>query len=74
METTEKRRKSTIFKKNNLVVKNTQHAFSGISVEHVHEQNNKLVKGDGEAIGLTEIPHNYSDGWCLAQSLSVHWK
>ena len=29
------------------------HAFSGISHDHAHEQNNKLVKGDGGA-GLTE--------------------
>ena len=35
------------FKKGNFLVKNTQHAFSGISLDHAHEQNNKLVKGDG---------------------------
>ena len=29
------------------------YAFSGISLDHAHEQNNKLVKGDGGA-GLTE--------------------
>ena len=42
------------FKKGNFVVKKTQHAFSEISFDHAHEQNNKLVKGDGGAIGLTE--------------------
>ena len=55
------------FKKGNFVVKKTQHAFSEISLDHAHEQNNKLVKGDGGAIGLNKIPHSYSDGWCLAQ-------
>ena len=42
------------FKKGNFLVKNTQHACSGISLDHVHEQNNKLVKGDGGTRGLTE--------------------
>ena len=42
------------FKKGNFEVENTQHAFSGISLDHAHEQNNKLVGGDGGAIGLTE--------------------
>ena len=38
------------FKKGNFVVKK----LSEISLDHAHEQNNKLVKGDGGAIGLTE--------------------
>ena len=42
------------FKKGNFVVKKTQHAFCGISLDHTHEQNNKLVKGDGGTIRLTE--------------------
>ena len=42
------------FKKGHFVVKKTQHAFSGISLDHAHEQNNKLVKCDGGALGLTE--------------------
>ena len=42
------------FKKGNFVGIKTQHAFSEISLDHAHEQNNKLVKGDGGAIGLTE--------------------
>ena len=43
------------FNKGNFVVEKTKknHAFSGISLDHAHEQNNKLVKGDGGA-GLTE--------------------
>ena len=39
------------FKKGNFAVKETQHAFSGISLDHAHEQNNKLVDGGA---GLTE--------------------
>ena len=27
-------------------------AFSGISLDRAHEENNKLVKGDGEVMGL----------------------
>ena len=41
------------FRKDNFVVKKTQHAFSGILLDHAHEQNNKLVKVDGGA-GLAQ--------------------
>ncbi len=34
----------------------TQHAFSAIATDQSHEQNNWSVKGDGEAVGLTENP------------------
>jgi len=30
----------------------TDSTFSIISVEHLHEQNNKLIKSDGGAIGI----------------------
>ena len=33
----------------------THHAFSAIAIDHAHEQNNNLVKGEGGVIGLTEI-------------------
>ena len=36
------------------VVRKSQRAFSGISIDQAHEQNNKYVKGDGGEIGLTE--------------------
>ena len=32
----------------------TKNNFSSIAIDHAHEQNNKVVKGDGGAIGLTE--------------------
>lgn len=42
------------FKKGNFVVNKTNRAFSSLAIDQVHEQNNKIVKGDGGAIGLTE--------------------
>ena len=30
--------------------------FSGIAIDHAHEQNNTSVKGDGGGVGLTENP------------------
>ena len=40
----------------NFTVKKSKHAFSAIAIDHVHEQNNASVKGDGGAVGLTENP------------------
>ena len=37
-------------------VTKTSHAFSAISLDQAHEQNNALVKGEGGAVGLTESP------------------
>ena len=37
-----------------MLYKKTQHAFSAIAIDHAHEQNNKLLKGEGGVIGLTE--------------------
>ena len=42
------------FLQGNFVVKKTQWKFSSIQIDHAHEQNNKCVKGDGGAVGLTE--------------------
>jgi len=42
------------FEDGNFVVHKTGRAFSGIPIDQAHEQNNKCVKGDGGAIGLTE--------------------
>ena len=38
------------------MVNKTNRSFSALTVDHAHEQNNKTVKGDGGAIGLTESP------------------
>ena len=42
------------FRKGHFVVHKTHHAFSAIPIDQAHEQNNKCVKGDGGAVGLTE--------------------
>ena len=43
-----------MFKQGCFVVRKTQRLFYGLSIDHAHEQNNKQVKGDGGAVGLTE--------------------
>ena len=42
------------FKKGHFVVKKSHHHFSAVPIDQAHEQNNKVVKGDGGAIGLTK--------------------
>ncbi len=37
------------------VVQKTSNVFSSIPIDQAHEQNNRLVKGAGGAVGLTEI-------------------
>ena len=41
------------FRKDHFVVK-THHAFSSIPIDQAHEQNNKIVKGDGGAISINK--------------------
>ena len=38
------------------MVQKTQHFFSLIALDHNHEQENEIIKGDGGAVGLTENP------------------
>ena len=47
---------SEAFREGKFVVRKTHHGFSAIPIDQAHEQNNKCVKGDGGAIGLTENP------------------
>ena len=42
------------FMNGHFVMQKTQRNFSSIPIDYAHEQNNKCVKGDGGAIGLTE--------------------
>ena len=42
------------FKNGNFVVNKTNRAFSSLPIDQAHEQNNKIIKGEGGAIGLTE--------------------
>ena len=44
------------FLKGNFVVKKTTRSFSAIAIDQAHEQNNASVKGDGDAVDLTENP------------------
>ena len=41
------------FKNGNFVVNKINRAFSPLPIDQAHEKNNKIVKGDGGAIGLT---------------------
>ena len=38
------------------VLQKTSHKFSCMPIDQGHEQNNKLVKGSGGAVGLFENP------------------
>ena len=38
------------------VQKTSNRVFSAIAIDHAHEQNNALIKGDGGAVGLTDNP------------------
>ena len=44
------------FHKGNFVVHKSTRAFSAIAIDHAHEQNNAVIKGDGGAVGVTEDP------------------
>jgi len=45
---------SAEFKNGNFVVDKTNPALSSLQTGSAHEQNNKIVKGNGGAIGVTE--------------------
>ena len=42
------------FDQGSFVVHKSTGPFSAIAIDHAHEQNNAVVKGDGGAIGLTQ--------------------
>ena len=44
------------FNEGNFTVRKTSRVFSAIAIDHAHEQNNALIKGDGGAVGLTDNP------------------
>ena len=44
------------FKNGHFAVHKTERMFSAIAIDQAHEQNNKVVKGDGRAVGLIEDP------------------
>ena len=42
------------FAQEGFVVHKTKRLFSAIAIDHAHKQNNKIVKGDGGAVGLLQ--------------------
>lgn len=48
---------ATFFKTGGFTVQKGPRKFSAIAIDQAHEQNNKIVKCDGGAIGLTENPN-----------------
>ncbi|GFN83886.1 hypothetical protein PoB_001039200 [Plakobranchus ocellatus] len=44
------------FSKRGFVVHKTKGPFSAIAIDQAHEQNNKVVKGDGGAVSLLQNP------------------
>ena len=59
------------FECGSFVVEKTKHKFSSPAIDHAHEQNNKCVKGDGGAIGLTEDSTQFLR-WMLAGPEVAH--
>ena len=64
-------------------VQTTERVFSAIPIDQAHEQNNACVKGDGEAVGLTDDPSALRR-WMVAgpeiarmidefENLVLHW-
>jgi hypothetical protein len=53
------------FEEGNWVLSKTKRRFSSIPFDQVHEQENKIVKGSGGAIGLTENPAAFQR-WMLS--------
>ena len=51
------------FLERNFVATKTLRNFSSIAIDHVHEQNNKLVKKDGGAFGMTENTADLDNLW-----------
>lgn len=44
------------FQEGRFVLQKSERPFSKLALDHAHEQNNALVKGDGGAVGLTDNP------------------
>ena len=49
------------------VLSKTMNTFSAIPFDQAHEQENKIVKGSGGAVGLTETLLLFDDGCSLGQ-------
>ena len=44
------------FQNGHFAVHKTERMFLAIAIDQAHEQNNKVIKGDSGAVGLTEDP------------------
>ncbi|KAK3921569.1 DNA primase [Frankliniella fusca] len=44
------------FSEGGFVVNKTKNAFSSLGIDHAHEQNNAIVKGEGGVSGLSHVP------------------
>ena len=53
------------FVRGKFVVQKSQHFFSLIALDHNHEQENEIIKGDGRAVGLTKNPIAHDMGSIL---------
>jgi len=53
------------FEQGKFVVQKFKHLFSKISLDHNHEEENEMIKGDGGAVGLTELKalRPFDAGW-----------
>ena len=58
------------FQKGNFVVTRPSRRFSAIPVDQAQEQNNKVIKGCGGVIGLTESPHTMKKFMACAHEIS----
>lgn len=53
------------FEQGKFVVRKTQPLFSSISLDHNHEQEIEMIKGEAGGVGLTESPpaFRFDAGW-----------
>ena len=54
------------FNNGKFVVHKTRQVFSSIPIDHAHEQNNTLIKGNGRAVRLTDNP-SILQHWMIAE-------
>ena len=52
-------------KNGHFAVQKTERMFSAIEIDQAHERNNKVIKGDGGAVGLTKDPSAFR-GWMVS--------
>ncbi|CAE1246682.1 unnamed protein product [Acanthosepion pharaonis] len=58
------------FHNGNFVVHKTDRKFSAMAIDQAHEQNNAVIKVDGEAVSLTEDPSALRRGMVAGPEIS----